>query len=59
MQAREGTNLAVQIHGGAGFMEEYKVARLYRDIRLAEIGGGTSEIQKSIIAGSIMKMKSD
>jgi alkylation response protein AidB-like acyl-CoA dehydrogenase len=59
VQAREGTNLAVQIHGGAGFMEEYKVARLYRDIRLAEIGGGTSEIQKSIIAGSIMKMKSD
>ncbi|WCL49641.1 acyl-CoA dehydrogenase family protein [Leptospira sp. GIMC2001] len=54
-QAREGVNLAVQIHGGAGYMEEYKVARLYRDIRLAEIGGGTSEIQKSIIAGSIMK----
>jgi alkylation response protein AidB-like acyl-CoA dehydrogenase len=58
VQAREGTNLAVQIHGGAGFMEEYKVARLYRDIRLAEIGGGTSEIQKSIITGTIMKIKS-
>lgn len=58
VQAREGTNLAVQIHGGAGFMEEYKVARLYRDIRLAEIGGGTSEIQKSIITSSVMKWKS-
>lgn len=54
-QAREGVNLAVQIHGGAGYMEEYKVARLYRDIRLAEIGGGTNEIQKSIIAGMAMK----
>ncbi|MCB1306527.1 MAG: acyl-CoA dehydrogenase family protein [Leptospiraceae bacterium] len=48
--AREVTNLAVQIHGGAGYMEEYRVCRLYRDIKLAEIGGGTSEIQKQIIA---------
>lgn len=48
--AREVANLAVQIHGGAGFMEEYRVARLYRDVKLAEIGGGTSEIQKQIIA---------
>ena len=31
-------------------MEEYKVSRLYRDVKLAEIGGGTSEIQKQIIA---------
>ncbi|TGK01643.1 acyl-CoA dehydrogenase [Leptospira semungkisensis] len=53
--AREVTNLAVQIHGGAGFMDEYKVSRLYRDVRLGEIGGGTSEIQKLIISGSIMK----
>ena len=48
--AREVTNMAVQLHGGAGFMEEYRVARMYRDIKLAEIGGGTSEIQKGIIA---------
>ncbi len=48
--AREVTNLAVQLHGGAGYMEEYRVARMYRDIKLAEIGGGTSEIQKGIIA---------
>lgn len=53
--AREVTNLAVQIHGGAGFMDEYKVSRLYRDVRLGEIGGGTSEIQKLIISGSILK----
>ncbi len=50
--AREVCNMAVQIHGGAGYMEEYKVCRLYRDIKIAEIGGGTSEIQKQIIARS-------
>jgi len=53
--AREVTNLAVQIHGGAGYMNEYKVARLYRDIKIAEIGGGTSEILKQIIAHSETK----
>lgn len=53
--AREVCNLAVQVHGGAGYMEEYKVARLYRDIKIAEIGGGTSEIQKQIIAHSESK----
>lgn len=53
--AREVTNLAVQVHGGAGFMEEYPVARMYRDIKLAEIGGGTSEIQKQIIARAELK----
>jgi alkylation response protein AidB-like acyl-CoA dehydrogenase len=53
--AREVCNLSVQVHGGAGYMEEYKVARLYRDIKIAEIGGGTSEIQKQIIAHSEAK----
>ena len=53
--AREVCNLAVQIHGGAGYMEEYKVSRLYRDIKIGEIGGGTSEIQKQIIAHSEAK----
>ncbi|MBX7058973.1 MAG: acyl-CoA dehydrogenase family protein [Leptospirales bacterium] len=48
--ARECANMALQIHGGAGYMEEYPVARLYRDVKLAEIGGGASEIQKQIIA---------
>ena len=48
--AREVANLAVQIHGGAGYMEEFRVCRMYRDIKIAEIGGGTSEIQKGIIA---------
>lgn len=43
--AREVTNLAVQVFGGAGYIEDYPVARLYRDIKPAEIGGGTSEIE--------------
>ena len=50
--AREVANLAVQVHGGAGYMEEYRVCRLYRDVRLGEIGGGTSGIQRQIIARS-------
>lgn len=46
---------AVQIHGGYGFIKEFKVERLYRDIRLGEIGEGTSEIQRLIIARELLK----
>lgn len=53
--AREVANLAVQVFGGAGYIEDFPVARLYRDIKLAEIGGGTSEIMKSIVARSESK----
>jgi acyl-CoA dehydrogenase len=41
---------AVQIHGGYGYMREYLVERLYRDIRLYPIGGGTREIMNEIIS---------
>jgi acyl-CoA dehydrogenase len=41
---------AVQIHGGAGYMAEYKVERFYRDVRLLRIYEGTSQIQQTIIA---------
>jgi len=40
----------VQIHGGYGYLDEYAVSRYYRDIRIATIGDGTSQIQKMIIA---------
>jgi alkylation response protein AidB-like acyl-CoA dehydrogenase len=46
----EVANHAVQIHGGYGLMEEYPVAKFYRDQRLLEIGEGTSEIQRLVIA---------
>ena len=45
---------AVQIHGGYGFMKEYKVERLYRDQRITEIYEGTSEIQRVVIARNIL-----
>ena len=41
---------AVQIHGGYGYMHEYPVERVFRDTKLAQIGGGTSEIQRMIIS---------
>jgi short-chain 2-methylacyl-CoA dehydrogenase len=43
-------NQALQIHGGYGFMEEYAVSRLYRDQKVLEIGEGTNEIQRLVIA---------
>lgn len=46
---------AVQIHGGAGYMEEYAVARFYRDVRLFRIYEGTSQIQQGIIARNLIK----
>jgi short-chain 2-methylacyl-CoA dehydrogenase len=47
------TDMAVQIHGGYGLMEEYDVERFWRDHRLLRIGEGTSEIQRLIIARQI------
>ena len=52
--AREVTNLAMQIHGGYGYMKEYLVERMYRDAKITEIYEGTSEIQKVIIAKQVM-----
>jgi len=44
------TRIATQVFGGYGFMEEYPVARFYRDAKVLEIGEGTSEIQRLLIA---------
>jgi alkylation response protein AidB-like acyl-CoA dehydrogenase len=46
---------AVQIHGGYGFIKDYPVERIYRDVKLCEIGEGTSEIQRIIIAKSLLE----
>jgi len=48
--ARRAAERAVQIHGGYGFIADYPVERYYRDVKLCEIGEGTSEIQRLIIA---------
>jgi butyryl-CoA dehydrogenase len=46
---------AVQIHGGYGYIKEYKVERLYRESKLFEIVEGTSEIQRAVIANYVLK----
>lgn len=46
----EVTNQAVQIHGGYGYMKDYHVERYMRDAKLTEIGEGTSEVQRMVIA---------
>jgi len=48
--AREVADTCVQFHGGMGYVEEYPIARYYRDARLLSIGGGTDEIMLGIIA---------
>ena len=44
------TRIATQIFGGNGFMEDFAVARFYRDAKILEIGEGTSEVQRMVIA---------
>ena len=46
---------AVQIHGGYGYMKEFSVERLYRDQRITELYEGTSEIQRLVIAGNLLR----
>ncbi|HEY1134147.1 MAG TPA: acyl-CoA dehydrogenase family protein [Nocardioides sp.] len=48
--AVSATRIATQVFGGYGFMEEYPVARFYRDAKVLEIGEGTSEVQRMLIA---------
>ncbi len=51
--SRRVCNEAVQIHGGYGFMDEYPVSRMYRDQKINEIGEGTNEVQRLVIARMI------
>jgi butyryl-CoA dehydrogenase len=48
--AHRAANHALQIHGGYGFMDEYPISRLYRDQKVLEIGEGTNEVQRLVIA---------
>jgi alkylation response protein AidB-like acyl-CoA dehydrogenase len=47
--------LAIQVHGGYGYTKDYPVERYFRDVKLCQIGEGTSEIQKVVIAKSLLK----
>jgi alkylation response protein AidB-like acyl-CoA dehydrogenase len=53
--AMRATSRAIQIHGGYGFTRDFPVERQYRDAKLCEIGEGTSEIQRLVIARSILR----
>ena len=53
--AVRAANEALQIHGGYGFIKDYPVEKLYRDVKLCTIGEGTSEIQKLVIARQLLK----
>ena len=44
----------MQIHGGSGFIEDLPVARYYRDVKINEIGEGTSEVQRLVIASHLL-----
>ncbi len=48
-------DLAVQVHGGAGYMREIPVERIYRDVRLLRLYEGTSEIQRLIVGGGLVR----
>ncbi len=48
-------DLAVQVHGGSGYMRDVPVERIYRDVRLLRLYEGTSEIQRLIIGGNLVK----
>ena len=52
--ARFVTNLALQIHGGYGYMHDYPLERMYRDAKLTEIYEGTSEIHKVVISRAVL-----
>ena len=46
---------AVQIHGGYGYIQDFPVERLYRDAKITQLYEGTSEVQKMVIAGNLLK----
>ncbi len=53
--AMEVTTKAVQLHGGYGYIREYEVERMMRDAKITEIYEGTSEVQRMVISGNILK----
>lgn len=56
-EACEAIDLALQVHGGSGYIEDYPIARIYRDVRVNRIFEGTSEVQLLLIAKEVLKEK--
>src|SRR5438876_12417074 len=54
--AMSAATKAVQIHGGAGYITAFPVERIFRDAKLTEIGDGTAELQRLVIARSILQL---
>ena len=52
--AEEVCSDAIQIHGGYGYLQDFPVERIYRDVRVTQIYEGTSEIQKLVISREIL-----
>ena len=57
--AMRTTIKAIQIHGGYGYTKEYPVERMFRDAKICEIGEGTSEVQRMVIARQLLKERAD
>jgi alkylation response protein AidB-like acyl-CoA dehydrogenase len=55
--AMKAASRALQIHGGAGYITEFPIERIFRDAKLTEIGEGTSEIQRMVIARDILGVR--
>lgn len=53
--ATKCANLAIQVHGGYGYLSEFHVERYWRDARICEIYEGTTEVQKMVVAGQVLK----
>jgi alkylation response protein AidB-like acyl-CoA dehydrogenase len=53
--AMRATTQAIQIHGGSGYLKDYPVERYFRDAKICEIGEGTSEIQRRVIAKELLQ----
>jgi butyryl-CoA dehydrogenase len=51
------TDAAIQVHGGYGYVTEYRVERYLRDAKLTEIGEGTSQIQRLVIARNLLGVR--
>jgi alkylation response protein AidB-like acyl-CoA dehydrogenase len=52
--AMKAASKSLQIHGGAGYITEFPIERFFRDAKLTEIGEGTSEIQRMVIARELL-----